>query len=59
MNGRNAVRTTNELHIHKSTFFYRLNKMEELFDLDITQEETMVAYEYSFILIEYLRKIKL
>lgn len=33
--------------------------MEELFDLDITQEETMVAYEYSFILIEYLRKIKL
>ena len=59
MNGWNAVRTANELHIHKSTFFYRLNKMEELFDLDITQEETMVAYEYSFILIEYLRKIKL
>ena len=59
MNGWNAVRTANELHIHKSTFFYRLNKMEELFDLDITQEETMVEYEYSFILIEYLRKIKL
>lgn len=59
MNGRNAVRASKELHIHKSTFFYRLNKMEELFDLDITEEEAMVAYEYSFILLDYLEKIKL
>ena len=59
MNGRNAVRASKELHIHKSTFFYRLNKMEELFDLDIEEEEAMVAYEYSFILLDYLEKIKL
>lgn len=59
MNGRNAVRASEELHIHKSTFFYRLNKMEELFDLDMIREETMVAYEYSFILMDYLEKSKL
>lgn len=54
-NNRNAMDTANALHIHKSTFFYRLNKMTELFELDLSQDKLMFAYEYSFLLIQFLK----
>lgn len=54
-NNRNAMDTANALHIHKSTFFYRLNKMTELFELDLSHDNLMFAYEYSFLLIQFLK----
>ena len=35
------------LHIHKSTFFYRIEKMKSLFGIDISNPDNMFAYEIS------------
>jgi len=51
---RNAAAAAEALHIHKSTFFYRIGKMNELFGLDINDCNKMFAYEYSLRLLEYL-----
>lgn len=47
-NNRNSLSSANQLHIHKSTFFYRLNKMQELFDIDINDGGLLFSYEFSF-----------
>lgn len=52
---RNAVATAKELHIHKSTFFYRLTKMSELFGFDMNDGKLLFAYDYSFRLIHFLK----
>lgn len=54
-NNRNAVATAKELHIHKSTFFYRLTKITELFGFDMNNGELMFAYDYSFQLVKFLK----
>lgn len=53
-NNRNAVATAKELHIHKSTFFYRLSKMADLFGFDMNDGTLLFAYDYSFRLIHFL-----
>ncbi|MCF0132798.1 MAG: helix-turn-helix domain-containing protein [Blautia sp.] len=57
-NNRNAVATAAALHIHKSTFFYRLNKMNELFRTDTTNGKLLFSYNYSLHLIRYLNNVK-
>ena len=54
-NNRNAAAAAAELHIHRSTFFYRLGKMEELFDIRINSGKELFAYEYSFRVLDYLK----
>lgn len=54
-NNRNAAAAAAELHIHRSTFFYRLGKMEELFDIQINSGKDLFAYEYSFRVLDYLK----
>ncbi len=49
---RNAVSAAQKLHIHKSTFFYRIGKMEDLFHLDLNDSRKLFAYEYSFRLLD-------
>lgn len=44
---RSAPAAAVALHIHKSTFFYRLEKMKSLFGIDITSSDDMFAYEVS------------
>ncbi|PJI06967.1 MULTISPECIES: PucR family transcriptional regulator [Clostridium] len=51
---RNAVRASKALHIHKSTFFYRLNKITELLNLSLDNSERLYNYELSFHIIDYL-----
>ncbi|MCD8300646.1 MAG: helix-turn-helix domain-containing protein, partial [Clostridiales bacterium] len=46
-NGRNATRAAEELHIHRSTFFYRMKKMEELLGVSLDDSERLFLYELS------------
>lgn len=51
---RNALAAAKELHIHKSTFFYRLGKMADLFGINLNDGLSLFAYEYSFRVLDYL-----
>ena len=44
---RSAPAAAEALHIHKSTFFYRLEKMKSLFNIDVSNPDNMFAYEIS------------
>ena len=52
---RNASAASEQLHIHKSTFFYRMNKIAELLGVDIYDGRRLFAYEFTFCLIDYLK----
>ncbi len=52
--GRSVPEAANYLHIHKSTFFYRLGKMNELFGFDTGDYDLLFLWEYSLKLIDYL-----
>lgn len=45
--GRNAIGAAKELHIHKSSFFYRFNKISELLHLDAGDCHRLFMYEMS------------
>ena len=53
---RNATRTAEFLHIHRSTFFYRIKKIEELLNISITDARLLFLYELSFKIWDYLSK---
>jgi len=55
---RNALKASKALHIHKSTFFYRLNKIMELLNISLDNYERLYNYELSFHIIDYLNKDK-
>ncbi|WP_090299068.1 helix-turn-helix domain-containing protein [Pseudobutyrivibrio sp. ACV-2] len=52
---RSAPAAAEALHIHKSTFFYRIEKMKALFGIDITNPDDMFAYEISLKLMNISR----
>lgn len=54
-NDRNATKTAQALHIHRSTFFYRVKKLEELLNISITDSKLLFLYELSFHILDYLR----
>ncbi len=54
--GRNATKASEILHLHKSTFFYRMGKIAELLEVDIYNAKHLFSYEYSFQLIDYLKR---
>lgn len=56
--GRNALTAAKKLHIHKSTFFYRLGKMADLFGIHTNDGLSLFAYEYSFRVLDYLEQAK-
>lgn len=51
---RNATKAAEALHIHRSTFFYRIKKIEELLDISISDSGLMFLYELSFQVWDYL-----
>lgn len=53
-NDRNATKAAAALHIHRSTFFYRIKKIEELLDISITDSHLLFLYELSFLIWDYL-----
>lgn len=52
-NDRNLLRTAELLHIHRTTLFYRLNKIKEELDTDLDDPLTRLKIWISFILLEY------
>jgi DNA-binding PucR family transcriptional regulator len=55
LNERNALKTANDLHIHKSTFFYRWGKIVELLELAENNGKSLFAYEFSFAILDYTK----
>ena len=53
-NNRNAQATANALFIHKSTLFYRFDKMKQLFDIRLDDKDALFSYEYSLRLVKIL-----
>ncbi|WP_099467139.1 PucR family transcriptional regulator [Konateibacter massiliensis] len=53
-NNRNALQASKQLHIHKSTFFYRMGKIEDLTDFDMENTRLLFSYEFSFYLLDYM-----
>lgn len=53
---RSATDAAAQLHIHKSTFFYRMNKIADLLETDIYDGRRLFAYEFSFYLMDYLKR---
>jgi hypothetical protein len=51
---RSAPATAKALFIHKSTLFYRFNKMTSLFGIDFDDKDALFAYEFSLHLMEIL-----
>ena len=51
---RNAAKTAEYLHIHRSTFFYRVKKIEELLEISISDSHLLFLYELSFKIWDYL-----
>lgn len=45
--GRSATQAAQALHIHKTTFFYRLQKMQELLKKDLKDSNLLFDYEFS------------
>lgn len=45
---RNMQRAAQKLHIHKNTLYYRLKRAEELFDLDLNDENLCFTLQFSF-----------
>ena len=54
-NDRNLLRTAELLHIHRTTLFYRLNKIKDELDADLDDPETRLKIWISFILLDLER----
>ncbi len=52
---RSAPATAKALFIHKSTLFYRLDKMQSLFDIDFNDPKKLLACEYSIAIMHALQ----
>ncbi len=53
---RSAAKAAEKLHLHRSTFFYRIKKLEELLDVDLNDSRLLFLYELSFKIWDYLSK---
>lgn len=48
----NAVQTAKELQIHRSTFLYRMERLQALFDLDLTHRDSLLYVLLSMRMLE-------
>lgn len=55
-NERNAVHTAKELFIHRSTLFYRLDRIKELIHIDLDDPSTRLYVNISYRILERLEK---
>ncbi len=53
---RNTAEAAESLHIHRTTLFYRLKKIEELLSIDLTDGHLLFLYELSFKIWDYLSR---
>lgn len=47
-NSRRLQDTSDELHIHKNTVSYRINRLKELFDIDLNDAETRIGFYLAY-----------
>nr|WP_312291238.1 helix-turn-helix domain-containing protein [Clostridium chromiireducens] len=52
-NNRNANDTSIKLNIHRSTFFYRYNKIRDLLDISLGNNNNLFKLELSFKILDY------
>ncbi|MHB9942485.1 PucR family transcriptional regulator [Clostridium sporogenes] len=52
-NNRNANNTSKQLHIHRSTFFYRFNKIKSLIKVPLEDNNNLSKLELSFKILNY------
>ena len=52
---RNVAEAAQNLNIHRSTFFYRMTRLADLFGIDENRGTLLFAYEYSLRLLSYLK----
>lgn len=53
---RSAAKAAEQLHLHRSTFFYRMKKLEELLNVSLSDSKLLFLYELSFKIWDYLSK---
>jgi len=57
-NNRNANVTSNKLNIHRSTLFYRFNKMQDFLEISLDNSNNLFNLELSFKILDYNNIIK-
>ena len=57
-NNRSAAATANALFIHKSTLFYRFDRMKQLFNISLDDNDALFAYEYSIKILSFIASSK-
>ncbi|MCD8232673.1 MAG: helix-turn-helix domain-containing protein [Clostridiales bacterium] len=53
---RNVTQTAEYLHVHRSTLFYRMKKIEELLEVDLSDSHLLFLYELSLQIWGYLSR---
>lgn len=53
---RNANVTSSKLNIHRSTFFYRFNKIQTTLGISLNNDDNLFNFELSFKILNYLSK---
>lgn len=51
-NNLNAVKSSNDLFIHRSTFLYRIQKIKELTNIDFENKQSLLYFAISFNILE-------
>lgn len=51
-NNLNAVKSSNDLFIHRSTFLYRIQKIKELINIDFDDKQSLLYFAISFNILE-------
>ena len=53
---KNPTLTSSELHIHRSTLFYRIEKIKKMTEIDLNNGDVIFELQLSFKLLEYISK---
>ncbi|WP_175537386.1 helix-turn-helix domain-containing protein [Clostridium sp. DSM 8431] len=57
-NNRNVIKASTILNIHKSTFFYRFHKIENIINCSLDTDNMLFKLELSFKILEYIKNIQ-
>ena len=52
---RNVLQTANSLFIHRSTLFYRLDRIQKIAKTDLENSKERLALQYSFALMDMVK----
>jgi sugar diacid utilization regulator len=55
-NNRSVKETAKALHIHRSTLFYRLGKIEEIINRPLNEGKMLLSMEYSFYILDCINQ---